>query len=322
MSRSLAALRMKWVKWWCSQVSPVTSPAWCRASRVGLGLLLWSGVGPLHGQVQIRLGDAHRATYSEIHEGLRTGTPAADSVSRILATASADSLWSIARAMLAGRVDWNAGLVALTRIAELRDRGSVDSARAWGARIQQGSLPAPPATDPADLPPALHAIELEARRPIAGDLGILRDLLPRIPGGEYDLGDAWVFGRLGEGAADSIAARFLQATDPALRIRYLTLLSFSTDSSLIPLLARIYVAPDSFALPLRIGTRASDGLLWIGTRRSLAALLDARARARTRGTYADPRLGHADLDFLAHDSSLVVSRTGRWLTVWLELLGT
>jgi hypothetical protein len=168
--------------------------------------------------------------------------------------------------------------------------------------------------------PALHAVLLEAERAATGDLGILRNLLPRIPGGEYDLGDAWVFGRLGQGAADSIAARFLQTTDPALRIRYLTLLSFSTDSSLVPLLARIYVAPDSFALPLRIGTRASDGLLWIGTRSSLSTLLAARAQARRRGTYADPRLGHADLDFLAHDSSLVISRTGRWLTEWLELL--
>jgi hypothetical protein len=283
-----------------------------------LGLLAWAR--PLASQVQIRLSDGHRATYSELHEGLRPDTPAADSVSRILAIGSADSLWSIARGMLAGRVEWNTAMLALTRVAELRDPASVDSARNWEARLQLGALTVPPGADPADLLPALHAVLLETERAAAGDLGILRNLLPRIPGGEYDLGDAWVFGRLGQGAADSIAARFLQTTDPALRIRYLTLLSFSTDSSLVPLLARIYVAPDSFALPLRIGTRASDGLLWIGTRSSLSALLAARAQARGRGTYADPRLGHADLDFLAHDSSLVVSRTGRWLTEWLELL--
>ena len=52
----------------------------------------------------------------------------------------------------------------------------------------------------------------------------------------------------------------------------------------------------------------------------MAALLDARAAARARGTYADPRLCHADLDFLGNDSSMVVSRTGRWLGEWLEVL--
>jgi hypothetical protein len=80
------------------------------------------------------------------------------------------------------------------------------------------------------------------------------------------------------------------------------------------------VAPDSFNLPLKIGARASDGLLWIGTRRSIEALLAARAAARARGTYADPGLGHADLDFLGNDSSAVISRTGRWLTEWLAIL--
>ena len=89
---------------------------------------------------------------------------------------------------------------------------------------------------------------------------------------------------------------------------------------MIPLLARIYVAPDSFRLPLRIGIRASDGLIWIGTRGAVQVLLQARAAARARGTYADPRLGHADLDFLGNDSSMVVSRTGRWLAEWVGML--
>ncbi|HEY7027867.1 MAG TPA: hypothetical protein VH438_09695, partial [Gemmatimonadales bacterium] len=55
-----------------------------------------------------------------------------------------------------------------------------------------------------------------------------------------------------------------------------------------------------------------------GTRHAVAALLAARDSARTRGTYADPSLGHADLDFLGNDSSMVISRTGLWLTGWLE----
>ena len=90
----------------------------------------------------------------------------------------------------------------------------------------------------------------------------------------------------------------------------------------MPLLARVYAAPDSFGLPKRYAIRASDGLLWIGTRESLQALLDARAVARARGVYDDPKLRHADLDFLGSDSSAVISRTGKWLTEWVAELGS
>jgi hypothetical protein len=275
----------------------------------------------LSAQVQIRLGDSSRTVYSELHDGLRDGTPAADSVRRVLAATTTKSLWPIAAGMLTGKVDWNTGLLALTRIAELQEPGSRDSVGAWRKRIQSGAVTAPAGTDLDDLLPALHAIELELDRGRkGGDEAILNELLLRIPSGRYDLGDAWVFGRLGAGASDSVARRFLETSDPSLRIRYLTLLSFSSDTSLIPLFSRIFVAPDSFNLPLRIGIRASDGLIWIGTRRSVEALLEARRAARARGTYADPRLGHADLDFLGSDSSAVVSRTGRWLTEWLGVL--
>ncbi len=276
--------------------------------------------GPLAAQVQIRLGDSSRTVYSELHESLREGTPAADSVHRILGATSGKTLWPIVRGMFNGKTDWNTGLLALTRIAELREPASRDSVVALRKQIQSGALQAPPTVDISDVLPALRAIELELARGKEGDLAILNDLLPRVPGGNYDLADAWIFGRLGEGAADSVARRFLATTDQSLRIRYLTLLSFSRDTSLVPLLGRIFVAPDSFNLPPRIGIRASDGLIWIGTRRSVQALLDARAAARARGTYADPRLNHADLDFLGSDSSAVVSRTGRWLTEWVGLL--
>lgn len=285
-----------------------------------VAVLALAAARPAAAQVQIRLGDSVRATYSEIHEGLRDSTPAADSVRRILTAPTSRTLWPLVRRMMRGSVSWDVGMLALTRIAELREASSADSVRVWRRRIANHEVPPPPATDQADALPAFRAIELELARKRSGDAAVLQDLLPRIPGGDYDLGDAWVFGRLGDGAADTLAGRFLTASDPALRIRYLTLLSFSRDTVLIPLLARIYVAPDSFGLPLRIGGRASDGLLWIGTRPSLAALLAARDAARARGTYADPRLGHADLDFLGNDSSQVISRTGRWLTEWLGRL--
>src|SRR4029434_7629211 len=103
---------------------------------------------------------------------------------------------------------------------------------------------------------------------------------------DYDHADAWVLGRLGAGARDSVSNRFLAADSLEFRVRYLTLLSYFTDPALIPLFSRVYVWPDSFNIPLRYAVRASDGLLWIGTGESLAALLDARARARARGSHA------------------------------------
>jgi hypothetical protein len=283
-------------------------------------LLLLPLPAPLTAQVQIRLGDSTRVTYSEIHEGLREGTPAADSALRILSAPSGRTLWPLVRKAVEGQGAWDDGLLALNRLAELREPASLDSVLRWRRRIVRQEFPPPPGTDLNDLLPGLRAVQVELERKRRGDLAVLRDLLPRIPEGRYDAGDAWVFGRMGAGAADSIARRFEETGDRGLRIRYLTLLSFSGDSAIIPLLARIFVAPDSFGLPLRIGTRASDGLLWIGTRRSIRALLDARDMARARGTYADPKLGHADLDFLGNDSSMVISRTGRWLTEWLEVL--
>lgn len=288
--------------------------------RLLFPLLLAAAAPPLTGQVQIRLDDPARTVYSELHEGLRPGTPAADSVRRILGETSTRRLWRMVWDAAEGKGGWNEGLLALNRLAELRDPKSMDSVIAWRRRLVNQEIPPPPATDLNDLLPGLRAVQLELERGRKGDQAVLNDFLPRIAVEHYDLGDAWVFGRLGAGAADSLARRFLETDDQALRIRYLTLLSFSRDTALIPLLARIFVAPDSFNLPRRIGARASDGLVWIGTRRSLEALLAARVAARARGTYADPRLNHADLDFLGNDSSMVVSRTGRWVTEWLETL--
>jgi hypothetical protein len=302
--------------------------SWFRVPRsafhTGLLVLCLAASPPkcpsLAAQVQIRLGDSTRVTYSEIHESLREGTPAADSARQILTARSSRTLWPLVRKAVEGKVEWNTGVLALTRIAELREPASLDSVLRWRRRIERRELRAPPTIDLNDLLPGLRAVQLELQRKDRGDRALLQAFLSRVPSGDYDLGDAWIFGRLGEGAADTVARRFEETSARDLRIRYLTLLSFSRDTTLIPLLSRIFVAPDSFGLPLRIGSRASDGLLWIGTRRSVQALLDARAAARARGTYADPKLNHADLDFLGNDSSVAISRTGRWLTEWLEVL--
>jgi hypothetical protein len=184
-------------------------------------------------------------------------------------------------------------------------------------RAESPPFPDNPGLKAEDLEPSLQAIVLERRRAVKGDSAVLADILARIPSKNYDHGDAWVLGRLRAGAADSVAARFRSADSEEFRVRYLTLLSYFTDPKLIPLLARVYVAPDSFGILKRYAIRASDGLLWIGTRASLQALLDARAEAARRGTYADSSLARGGYDFLANDSSAVISRTGKWLTRWI-----
>lgn len=274
-------------------------------------------------QVQIRVGAPGRATYSELHEALRLRTPAADSVLRIQRLTDPARLWRIGRAAILAAESWQNGLIALTRLAELRSAAYADSA----ARLKQQAesaegppFPENPGLTAADVGPSLNAIVLERRRAVEGDSAVLADILARVPTRDYDHGDAWVLGRLGAGARDSVSARFLSADSEEFSTRYLTLLSYFTDPHLIPLLSRVYVAPDSFGVPKRYGIRASDGLLWIGTRASLQALLDARAAARARGVYDDPKLRHAGLDFLGNDSSAVISRTGKWLTAWVKEL--
>ena len=280
----------------------------------------FAGPAAAEAQVLIRVGDSGRATYSELHEGLRAGTPAADSVLEVLRETRPGVLWRRVQAAVSGKVPWNDAPLALTRIAELRDPAIADSAARLSERIEAGEVPAPPGQDPADLLAPLRAVHLERERAARGDSAVLSELLGLVPTRRYGVSDAWVLGRLGRAASDSLRARFLAAPDPELKVRYLTLLSFSEDTSAIPLLARVYAAPDSFGVPPRYGSRASDALLWIGTRSSLAALLDARDEARARGVYADPGLSRGGYDFLANDSSAVISRTGKWLTEWLREL--
>ena len=290
-------------------------------AAVGLAALLWAGAADA--QVQVRVGVPGRALYSELHDGLRLGTPRADTALRILRIQSPARLWRIARTAMAGDGNWNAGLLALTHLAELRSAAFADSARRLRAKVEQAEgLPFPqnPGLTADDITPSMQAIVLERRRAVQGDSAVLADILGRLTSKNYDHGDAWVLGRLGAGAKDSLWARFRSADSEEFRVRYLTLLSYFADPALIPSLAQVYAAPDSFGLPKRYAIRASDGLLWIGTRESLQALLDARAAARARGVYDDPALRHADLDFLGSDSSSVISRTGKWLTEWIAEL--
>lgn len=290
-----------------------------KLTRVLFALLLTSA-GSAEGQVLIRVGDSSRATYSELHEALRPGTRAADSALAVLRETRPGALWRRVGAALRGAVAWNDGPLALTRLAELRDRAYADSAAKLGRAIEAGEVDGPPGQDPMDLLAPLRAVELERCRALRGDAEVLKEILATIPTGRYGVGEAWVLGRLGRAASDSVQARFLAADDTELKVRYLTLLSFSAEPGAIPLLARVYAAPDSFGLPPRYASRASDALLWIGTRPSLAALLDAREKARARGVYAARELRRGGYDFLANDSSAVISRTGKWLTEWVKEL--
>jgi hypothetical protein len=266
------------------------------------------------------VGDPRRATYSELHEALKVGTPPADSVQRILRSTSPAQLWGYMRAAVRGDGDWNSGLLGLTRLAQLRSRAYADSAARMQQRLQAAEFPpfpGNPGLRADDVEPSMQAIVLERRRAVQGDSAVLADILQRIPTRRYNHGDAWVLGRLGAGAADSVVARFRTADSEEFRVRYLTLLSYFTNPRLIPLLTKVYVSPDSFGIPKRYAIRASDGLLWIGTRESLQALLEARQEARRRRIYADSSLARGGYDFLANDSSAVISRTGQWLKKWV-----
>jgi hypothetical protein len=288
-----------------------------------VALVMLVGSGAAEAQVQVRLGQPGRATYSELHEALREGTPAADSVFTILRSKAPARLWGRMRAAINGTGDWNSGLLALTRLATLRSRAYADSAARLQHRLEEGDsppFPANPGLKAEDLQPSLRAIVLERRRKVQGDATVLADILARIPAKRYDHGDAWVLGRLGAGAADSVAARFQSADSEEFRVRYLTLLSYFDDPKLIPLLSRVYVVPDSFGNPKRYAIRASDGLLWIGTPASLQELVDAREQDRKRRVFADSALARGGYDFLANDSSAVISRTGKWLTEWISQL--
>jgi hypothetical protein len=291
---------------------------WSAAALVAGNLLL----GPsrsVAAQVLIRVGDPHRAGYSELHEALREGTPAADSALAILRATDPGPLWRRVRAALQDSGDWNGGHLALTRLAELRDALYADSAARLRRRLESGGVKGPPGREPSDLIAPLDAVKWERARATRGDSAVLAELLALVPTRDYGLAEAWVLGRIA-GSSDSLRSRFLATQDTELKVRYLTLLSFSDDSSAVPLLARVYASPDSFGLPARFGSRASDALLWIGTRGSLEALLEARRIARSRGSYADPSLARGGYDFLANDSSAVISRTGRWLTSWIATL--
>ena len=295
-------------------------------ARLILTALLWLGLfgqPSAAAQVQVRVGVPGRATYSELHEALREGTPVADSVKAILRSQSPGPLWRRLRSTIEGNGDWNSTLLSLTRLAELRTARYADSAAGLLQRLAEGGsvpFPSDPGLKAEDLEPSLQAIVLERRRAVQSDSVVLADILSRIPTRDYNHGDAWVLGRLGAGALDSVSARFRSADNEEFRVRYLTLLSYFTDPKVVPLLVRVYAAPDSFGVPKRYAIRASDGLLWVGTREALKALVDARARARARKTYADSTLSRGGYDFLANDSSTVISRTGKWLTAWLKEL--
>jgi len=178
----------------------------------------------------------------------------------------------------------------------------------------------PPGLDPGDLIEPLRAIVLQVERVKVGDAAMRARILDAVPSGKYGLADAWTLGRLGGGTSDTLMALFKAAPDENLKVRYLTLLSFSDDPVATPFLAAIYESPDSAGIPARAATRASDALLWIGTKQSLEALIAARDIAKTRGVYAAPALSRDGYTFLENDSSAVISRTGRWLTDWTATL--
>src|SRR5215207_4445515 len=134
-----------------------------KATVVATVITLLSISAVASAQVQVRVGVPGRATYSELHEGLRNGTPGADSVKTILRAKDPEPLWRQLGRTIEGRGDWNSALLSLTRLAELRSAAYADSAaRMLGFLKSGGSVPFPgdPGLKPEDLEPSLQAIVL------------------------------------------------------------------------------------------------------------------------------------------------------------------
>ena len=125
---------------------------------VPLASLLLVLARPAPTQVLIRIADPHRASYSELHEGLRQGTPAADSALAILRTTRPALLWRRVRAALSGSGEWNDGHLALTRLAQLRSAAYADSAKKLRGRLQSGGVKGPPGREPSDFIAPLDAV--------------------------------------------------------------------------------------------------------------------------------------------------------------------
>ena len=152
----------------------------------------------------MRLGVPGRATYSELHEALRPGTPAADTVRRIQRIQRPAPLWRMGGGGdRAAAGDWQTGLLALTRLAELRTRRTPTAPGVSAPRSrprEENPFPGEP------RPQARRRrcrrsrpIILERRRAVEGDSAVLADILGRLQSKQYDHGDAWVLGRLGAG---------------------------------------------------------------------------------------------------------------------------
>jgi len=144
---------------------------------------------------------------------LLAGTPAAARVLEITGATRPGPLWQRVRGALDGRGEWNDGLLALTRLAELPPGPYADSAARVRKKILAGPVKAPPGRDATDLVPPLDALLLMGARAKQDDAALLADLVGRVSEGRYGLGEAWVMGRLA-GASDTLQARFLAATHP------------------------------------------------------------------------------------------------------------
>ena len=73
---------------------------------VGVAVVtLWGGVRSVDARCRCASGFPGAALYSELHEALRAGSPAADSMLRVQRLRSPGRLWRIARSAMAGEGD-------------------------------------------------------------------------------------------------------------------------------------------------------------------------------------------------------------------------
>ena len=227
-------------------------------------------------------------------------------------------------AAVRGTGDWQSGLIAVTRLAELRSKAYADSARRLRNQRSRppGEIPVPGESWAQARGRGAVASGGHPRAPAGGqgDSAVLADILGRLQSKRYDHGDAWVLGRLGAGAADSLAARFLSADTRGVQ-------------GPLPDAALVFHRPVA-------GAAARPGLRGAGQLRPSQALCDPglgrtavdrdagepasvagrTAAARARGVYDDPKSAAAASIFWATTAPSVISRTGKWLTEWVAEL--
>ena len=159
------------------------------------------------------------------------GTPAADSVSRILGAGSAAPLWAMVRQAPPARSRGTTGCWPSPGWRNCGSRAVPTAFAAWRGRIEQGEIPgaAGRRSERSPAGAACHRARADPR-PAAATSRSWRSCCRAFPRASTTWATPGCSAGSGRGPPTRSPARFLETSDRNLRIRYLTLLSFSRDT--------------------------------------------------------------------------------------------